>query len=382
MVASKVMFVLTLALVALAAAKFEYTQEFQDWKVKYNKVYETKETELERQIIWESNKKFVENHNANSDKFGFTVAMNEFADLDADAFSKLKKIPSHPAQANNNKVLLTGGNVPNSIDWRKKGAVTPVSSQGQCGVWPWPIVGSVESQYFIKTGTLVPLSVQQILDCATPDTVDWREKGAVTPIKDQGQCGSCWAFSAIGSLEGQHFINTGNLVSLSEQQLVDCSLKNDGCNGGMLSTAFKYIESVAGEESETDYPYTAKNGTCQYDPSKAVAKVTGYTALPSGDEDSLNDAVTSKGPISVCIDASHKSFQLYSEGVYYEKSCSYFLLDHCVLVVGYGTEDTADYWLVKNSWGTSWGMKGYIRMSRNRKNNCGIATNAAYPLVN
>ncbi|XP_019864005.1 PREDICTED: cathepsin L1-like isoform X1 [Amphimedon queenslandica] len=327
MVASKVMFVLTLALVALAAAKFEYTQEFQDWKVKYNKVYETKETELERQIIWESNKKFVENHNANSDKFGFTVAMNEFADLDAGEFANIYNgLLPRPASYNSTKL-------------------------------------------FKKTGVSVG------------DTVDWREKGAVTEVKNQGKCGSCWSFSSTGSLEGQHFLKTGTLSSLSEQQLMDCSTSfgNHGCKGGLMDNSFRYLETVAGDMSEEMYPYTAEDGFCRYRSSEAIAKDTGYKDIPRGDEDALKEAVATVGPISVAIDAGHRSFQLYHEGIYYEPACSSTKLDHGVLAVGYGTGEGEEYWLVKNSWGPSWGNEGYVMMSRNRENNCGIATQASYP---
>nr|XP_045596387.1 procathepsin L-like [Procambarus clarkii] len=221
-------------------------------------------------------------------------------------------------------------------------------------------------------------------DVVLPNTVDWREKGAVTPVKDQGHCGSCWAFSATGSLEGQHFRKTGKLVSLSEQNLIDCSAKydNDGCDGGLMTADFKYIEDNGGIDTEEAYPYKKKEGKCQYNPQESGARVTGFVHIRTGSEDALKKAVATVGPISVGIDASHGSIQFYHHGVYDEPECSTTELGHGVLVVGYGTtEDGTDYWLVKNSWGTSLGDEGYIKMMRNRDNQCGIATSASFPLV-
>jgi len=216
------------------------------------------------------------------------------------------------------------------------------------------------------------------------DTVNWVNKGAVTGVKNQGQCGSCWSFSATGSMEGAKFLATGNLVSLSEQNLIDCSTSqgNQGCNGGLMDDAFQYVISNGGLDTEDSYPYTATGpNQCQYNPSNSAETLSSFTDVSQGDEGALQTACDQQ-PVSVAIDASQPSFQTYSGGVYYEPNCSSTSLDHGVLVVGYGTDDASGsaYWLVKNSWGTDWGMNGYIEMSRNQNNNCGIATAASYPV--
>ncbi|MCL4160270.1 UNVERIFIED_CONTAM: hypothetical protein GTU68_039015, partial [Idotea baltica] len=202
----------------------------------------------------------------------------------------------------------------------------------------------------------------------------------------QENCGSCYAFSATGSLEGQHFRKTGKLLSLSAQQIVDCSgsFGNLGCSGGNVEPVFNYIKSVGGIESEKSYPYADEEDKCEFHKSYVVATCSGYVQIPSGNEMALQEAVATIGPVSVAIDAHFSSFKFYKHGVYNEPNCftNAQNLDHAVLVVGYGVENGLDYWLVKNSWGTKhWGADGYIKMSRNKNNQCGIATDAVYPIV-
>jgi len=232
------------------------------------------------------------------------------------------------------------------------------------------------------TRFLQPMNVGDL-----PESLDWREHGYVTEVKNQGNCGSCWAFSATGAIEGQHKRATGALVSLSEQNLVDCTdgppYDNAGCDGGIMEFAFKYIQDNKGIDSEASYPYVAREQKeCRFNRSTVSATVSGCVMLKFADEGMLKAAVATQGPVSVLIDAKHLSFVLYKSGVYDEKDCSFFSPNHALLVVGYGTDPNhGDYWIVKNSWGTKWGDAGYIRMSRNKSNQCGIASLATYPLV-
>jgi C1A family cysteine protease len=215
---------------------------------------------------------------------------------------------------------------------------------------------------------------------AAPASMDWRTKGAVTPIKDQGQCGCCWAFSAVAATEGITKLSNGKLISLSEQELVDCDVDgmDQGCNGGLMDNAFDFIINNGGLATEASYPYKASDGTCKT--KNSVATITGYEDVPANSESSLLKAV-SRQPVSVAIDAGESDFQHYSSGVF-TGDCG-TELDHGVTAVGYGTDsDGTKYWLVKNSWGTTWGEKGYIRMQRDvdaEEGLCGIAMQASYP---
>ncbi|EPS63305.1 hypothetical protein M569_11479, partial [Genlisea aurea] len=217
-----------------------------------------------------------------------------------------------------------------------------------------------------------------------PDSVDWRSKGAVAPIKDQGGCGSCWAFSTIASVEGINQIVTGDLITLSEQELVDCDTSYDqGCNGGLMDYAFQFIIKNGGIDSDQDYPYTGYDGTCdQYRKNAKVVSIDAYEDVPVNDEKSLKKAVANQ-VVSVAIEASGRDFQFYESGIFTGKCGTE--LDHGVNVVGYGTEKNVDYWIVRNSWGDSWGEKGYIRMQRNVKSAsglCGITSEPSYPVKN
>jgi len=208
--------------------------------------------------------------------------------------------------------------------------------------------------------------------------INWVTKGGVTPVKNQGQCGSCWSFSTTGAVEGAEFVATGKLQSYSEQQLVDCaggSWGNYGCNGGLMDYAFKYIESNP-LELESAYPYKAYEQTCSYVKSKGVGKVRSFVDVAQGSPAQLKAALA-KGPVSVAIEADQSAFQFYTSGVL-TKGCGQ-QLDHGVLAVGYGVENGQEYFLVKNSWGPRWGAAGYIKIGASSSNVCGILSAASYP---
>jgi cathepsin L len=210
------------------------------------------------------------------------------------------------------------------------------------------------------------------------DSVNWVTKGAVTPVKNQGQCGSCWAFSTTGSVEGAEFLATGTLKSFSEQQLVDCDKVDQGCNGGLMDNAFKYIEKSP-LMLEADYPYTGTHhfwNKCKFDASKAVGKVAGFKDVVKDSTGANLKAALATGPVSVAIEADQSVFQTYTSGVITSSKCG-TQLDHGVLAVGYGTEDGNDYFLVKNSWGASWGDNGYVKIGA--ANVCGINAQPSFP---
>lgn len=214
-----------------------------------------------------------------------------------------------------------------------------------------------------------------VLNTTIPYEMDWRQHNAVTPVKDQGNCGSCWSFSTTGALEGIHSITTGNLVSFSEQQLVDCDNfknggKDHGCNGGLMDNAFAWIKKNGGLCTENDYPYISGNGeteSCKKECSVVGPSIRDWVDINPTDQD-LMSAIAQQ-PVSIAIEADQRDFQLYSSGVFTGKCGT--TLDHGVLVVGYGTENKEDYYLVKNSWGTTWGDQGYIKLGRGPQYNNG-----------
>ena len=215
-----------------------------------------------------------------------------------------------------------------------------------------------------------------------PDTWNWRDHNGVSPVKDQGSCGSCWTFSTVGCLESAHLIKFGSLQTYSEQQLVDCAggFENHGCNGGLPSQAFEYVMYTGGLASEDGYPYFAETRNCTVNSDTfEIDVVTGSVNITADDEVELKNAVYNYGPTSVCFEVVD-GFSDYKAGVYTSSTCGNTQTDvnHAVLAVGYGSEDGMDYWLVKNSWGSDWGDEGFFKIERG-VNMCGIAMCNSHP---
>ncbi|KAK3184015.1 hypothetical protein Dsin_031302 [Dipteronia sinensis] len=306
------------------------SEKHEQWMLKYGKVYENAEEKERRFQIFKDNVEFIESFNAAGNK-PYKLSANRFLDQTNDEF-----------KASRNGYRRVNGQ----------------SSR-------------IETSFRYENVA------------AVPGTMDWRKKGAVTPIKDQGQCGSCWAFSTIAATEGINQLTTGKLISLSEQELVSCDTKGEdqGCEGGLMEDGFEFIVKNHGITSEANYPYEAVDGTCNVKKETShVANITGYETVPANSETALLKAVAHQ-PVSVSIDAGGSAFQFYSSGVF-TGDCG-TELDHGVTAVGYGTTvDGTKYWLVKNSWGTSWGEEGYIRMQRDidaKEGLCGIAMDSSYP---
>ncbi|KAM6960777.1 LOW QUALITY PROTEIN: pro-cathepsin H [Aplochiton taeniatus] len=312
------------------ATSIQFSEEdeyhFKSWMWQYNKMYSLEEY-YERLPIFIENKKRIDQHNKGNHMF--SMGLNQFSDL---TFGEFRK-----------SFLLTE---PQNCSATKG---SHVSSTG-----PYP------------------------------DSVDWRTKGHyVTDVKSQGACGSCWTFSTTGCLESATAIAKGKLLQLSEQQLVDCAqdFNNHGCNGGLPSQAFEYIKYNKGLMTEDDYPYQLKDGTCKHKPELAAAFVKDVVNVTMYDEMGIVDAVARHNPVSIAYEVT-SDFMHYHKGVYSSTEChnTTDTVNHAVLAVGYGQENGTPFWIVKNSWGKGWGMKGYFFIERG-KNMCGLAACASYPVV-
>ncbi|XP_026234844.1 pro-cathepsin H-like isoform X1 [Anabas testudineus] len=310
-----------------------FDEDFRRWMSQHNRVYDTEEYHHRLQIFTE-NKRMIDHHNAGNHSyttvhFLIPVSLNQFSDMTFEEFRKffLLTVPQNCSATKGNHISRTGPH---------------------------------------------------------PDFVDWRKKGNfVTPVKNQGHCGSCWAFSTTGCLEAVTAIATGKLIPLSEQQLIDCAtnFKNYGCFGGLPSRAFEYIKYNKGLMSEEDYPYKGFGIVCHFEPGRAAASVLDVVNITSYDENAMVETVASLNPVTFSFVATAE-FMHYKDGVYTSTQCKNTpdMVNHAVLAVGYGIEENGTpYWIVKNSWGTAWGKDGYFWIERG-KNMCGLATCSSYPL--
>jgi len=308
----------------------EYETLFSKWVAEHSRVYESTEEMFKRYHVWRANMDVIIRHN-NANK-SWTLGMNQFGDLTNQEF--VSRMNGYRAANHSRRAGRRQHNLRKSL----------------------------------------------------PASVDWTTHNppVVTGVKNQGQCGSCWAFSTTGSTEGTWALAGNSLVSLSEQELVDCagSTGNEGCNGGEMQDAMQWIINNGGICSEAAYPYTAEDGTCQSTQCTDVAHISSYVSVTANSESALQQAVAQQ-PTSVAVDASGSDWQFYSGGIVNDPNC-YNSLDHGVLAVGYGTSSGQAYWYVKNSWGASWGESGYIYLARNTGypgGECGIAMDASYPVV-
>jgi cathepsin L len=314
------------------AGALELGEEWALWKNQHRMSYSSEDEEAKRYSIWLSNKKYIDEHN--SKNLSFVLRMNKFGDLTLEEYSD-----SYACH-------LVGDN---SINTNEEMYKPPK-------------------------------------DVELPTAINWRNENKVTAIKAQGEyrCHSCYAFAAVGALESHHAIITGSKTRLSEQNIIDCSAEygNAGCEGGNYRTVYKYIIENQGIDTQSSYPYKALKNNCKFNSNKVGATMSSVLHIERGSESDLQSAVALEGPVVVSIDHRHQSFQFYGGGIYSEYNCytNYYLLTHEMIVVGYGTNQYKDYWIIKNSYGSSWGRGGYMWMARGQ-NNCGIASDAAFPVI-
>jgi len=313
--------------------KDKYWRAFQEFVSKYGRDYRNTSEEQRRFAIYVENVRFIESQNAQNHTY--KLAVNEFTDQNRSEFQS-----------------------------SRLGLGPPQQKQQSAGL---PFFGL---DFHRGTTASLPLSI------------DWVSKGAVNTPRNQGSCGSCWSFAATGALEAAWFLATGKLVSLSEQQLLDCSTENGACSGGDMDAAFDFLKNQSACTDES-YPYKAEGATCQASNCTSgipQGSVVGYYNVPVDDTDALMEAVAQQ-PVAVAIEADQSIFQSYNSGIL-THACG-DKIDHGVLLVGYGSENGTDYWKIKNSWGPTWGENGYIRLKRGlpRAGECGIKSRASYPIV-
>jgi len=318
--------VLVVAVAAMYPASSATRVEFSAWMKKHGKNYHGRSETEKRLQIFSDNLRRIEHLNTRYEKPVYGV--NKFSDLAADEFAHLYKMPRF---------------APSTAEQKRKQGI----------------------HKFRANITL-------------PTSFDWRQHGGVTPVKNQGQCGSCWAFSTTEAIESAWIIAGKGTQILGPQQIVDCDTNDDGCGGGDPPTAYQYVISAGGQETEANYPYTAEDGSCNFQPSLVAVTIQNWEYVSQNDDiNTMMSGVVSLGPLSICVDAS--TWQYYNGGVI-TSGCG-DSLDHCVQLVGYATSSqNVDFWSVRNSWGSDWGENGYLRVQR-ANDECGIGDEVTWPCV-
>ncbi|PHT30400.1 hypothetical protein CQW23_29994 [Capsicum baccatum] len=318
--------------IARGQPKLSVSERHEQWMVRHGRVYKDEAEKGKRLMIFKENLKFIESINK-AGNLSYKLGINEFADITSDEFfakyTALNMPSSHPSPS-------------------------PMSS--------------------------AEFMINDLTDDDIPSNLDWRDNGVVTQVKHQGRCGCCWAFSAVGALEGAYKLATGQLIELSEQELLDCTTNNRGCDGGYMTNAFEFIIQNGGISTRSNYPYQGQQYTCRSQEQTPAVQISGYQVVPES-ETALLQAVT-KQPVSIGISTSQE-FQFYRGGTYHG-SCA-DRINHAVTVIGYGTDEQGQkYWLLKNSWGTNWGENGFMKIIRDTGNpggHCDITKLSSYPII-
>ncbi|VFQ75939.1 unnamed protein product [Cuscuta campestris] len=365
----------------------EMIKRYEQWMEQYGRAYSNETEKTQRFSVFRDNAIFIDSFNR-AGNHSYTLAINEFADLTNDEFrsSRMGYVPPPPPVAGNATAMpFIYENVtdpPPAVDWIKHGAVTPIKNQEQC---------VIRMEYVLNDMWLVqPDCLKGVAGVfgSGQDERFYRGRNMLSELAltesnlFEKYAGCCWAFSTVAATEGITKLTTGKLISLSEQQLVDCDRISHGCDGGWMEAGFKYITENRGITTEANYPYTKMQGPCQQSKaSAAAARLGGFQIVPKNSEAELLKAV-SRQPVSVSIDAAGQPMQFYAGGVF-AAQCS-TLINHAVTAVGYGTDPSGmKYWLLKNSWGPTWGERGFLRLLRDSgvpEGQCGVATQSSFPL--
>lgn len=339
-------FIVTIVLVAAVVAD---RAVWQSWKQKYGKQYRNAVEEQKRMSIFMENKMEVDRHNRhfNNNSVSYEKGLNKFSDMSDEEFYSTyahTHYDPHVDKTGDDDYVDISDDVENGLLKRLRGHIETFEMPDNADI---------------------------------PSSIDWRQRGAVTSVKEQ--CGdSCGFYGPIGATEGQYFLKTGRLVSLSAQNLMDCVDEDETvCYGILPEDAYSYM-LTNGVDSQRSYPFTNDKRSCDFDPQDSVTRIRKIVKIPRGDETALTYALATVGPVGIGID--FRGLKDHKSGTYYQPKCA-DKYDHVVLAVGYGSDDMGDYYIIKNNWGPDWGEDGFFRMARNSDDNCGIANHAMFPVL-